>query len=49
MVSEPEDSEEPRTAVEELPSALVSVPVARVRFRVGGAGIPFEDLQRKQV
>ena len=50
MVSKPEDSEELRTAV--LPSefsAPVLVPVARAEFRVGGAGIPFEELQCKQV
>ena len=52
MVSKPEDSEEPGTAVGMLPSnisAPVPVPVARVRFRVGGAGMPLEDLQCKHV
>ena len=52
MVSKLEASGEPRTAVGALPSnfpASVPVPVARARFRVGGAGMPFEDLQCKQV
>ena len=52
MVSKPEDSKEPRTAVGVLPSnisAPIPVPVARARFRVGGAGMPFEELQCKQV
>jgi hypothetical protein len=52
MVSKPDDSGEPRTAVGVLPSnlsALVPVPVARARFRVGGVGMPFEDLKCKQV
>ena len=52
MASKPEDSEEPGTAVGVLPSnisAPIPVSVARARFRVGGAGMLFEDLQCKHV
>ena len=52
MVSKLEDSEKPRTAVGVLSSnfsVVIPVPVARARFKVGGAGMPFEDLQCKQV
>ena len=49
MLSKLEYSGEPRTAVRVLSSAPVPVPVARARFKVGGAGMPFDDLQCKQV
>lgn len=47
-----EDSGEPRTGVGVLPSKFSApdpVPVARARFKVGGAGMPLEDLQCKQI
>lgn len=44
MVNKPEDSVLPSDF-----SVPVPVPVARAGFRVGGAGMPFEDLQCKQV
>ena len=52
MVSKPEDSGEPGTATGVLlsnSSVPVPVPAARARFKDGGAGILFEDLQCRQV